>query len=139
MRMKLLALMLLAIALIIAGCAKPEEKPQSTPKPEVTPTVQPVTEYASLKDLAEKIRNGEIDVGNDYSMTLNGRFHKIHVNVLGMSCTTCHISYYAKDYLYERKYKVPVRGAPGVVDRGVCLGCHKEGGIATPWYGTASE
>lgn len=71
-------------------------------------------------------------------MTLEGRFHKIHAKVLGLDCTACHIPDYAKDVLYERKYKKP-EGAPGVVDRGVCLGCHKEGGIATPWYGQASE
>lgn len=134
MERKLLILIFLgALSLLIAGCAQ-----QKVTKPTPTPTYAET--YASLKEIAERIRNGEIDVGKNYTMSLNGRFHIIHNKVLGLDCSTCHVgSSYAKDFLYQRRYKVPIRGAPGVVDRGVCLGCHKKGGIATPWYGTASE
>ena len=143
MRSKLILLMLLGIfALLIAGCAQ-EEKAKPAPEQTSTPvethtTPAPFKEYASLRELAEKIRSGEIDVGSDYSMSLNGRFHRIHNGVLGMDCNACHIPSFSEDYLYQRKYEKP-SGAPGVVDRGVCLGCHKEGGIATPWYGRANE
>ncbi len=142
MNRRVLLLMFLGVlAVLVAGCAQQEAtKPTPTPLPAGNHTPTPYKEYASLREIAEKIRNGEIDVGNDYTMSLNGRFHRIHNKVLGLDCSACHVSSsYAKDFLYQRKYKVPIRGAPGVVDRGVCLGCHKEGGIATPWYGTASE
>ncbi len=138
-----LAVIFVAV-ILLSACAQPQP-----PKQKVSPTLTPAhietpavtsKKYASLRDIAEKIRNGEIDVGNDYTMSLNGRFHRIHNKVLGLDCSTCHVgSSYAKDFLYQRKYKVPSRGAPGVVDRGVCLGCHKKGGIATPWYGAAYE
>jgi len=146
MRSGIFLLMVLGIiAVLVAGCAqqetaKPTPETTQTPVPKSTPiethTPAPSVEYASLKELAEKIRSGEIDVGNDYSMSLNGRFHTIHAKVLGMQCTSCHISSFSEDVLYRRKYEKPA-GAPGVVDRGVCLGCHKEGGIATPWYNQA--
>jgi len=139
MRRAVLILLVLGVAsMLIAGCAQQNvSKPAKTPTPTET---SPVKEYATLKELAEKIRKGEIDVGKDYSMKLSGRFHTIHYKILGLDCKTCHVDKsYAKDFLYQRKYKVPVRGAPGVVDRNVCLGCHKQGGIATPWYGVASQ
>ena len=149
MNRRIILLIFLGIlAVLIAGCVQEKGAQPSQPSQTSQPaqTTKPVTSiapgegYTSLKELAEKIRKGEIDVGNDYTMTLNGRFHRIHNKVLGLDCSACHVSSsYAKDFLYQRKYKVPVRSAPGVVDRGVCLGCHKEGGIATPWYGTASE
>ena len=137
-----LAVIFMAV-ILLSGCAQlspPKQKITPTPTPTHTETPSVISEkYASLRDIAEKIRNGEIDVGNDYTMTLDGRFHRIHNKVLGLDCAACHVSSYAKDFLYQRKYKVPIRSAPGVVDRGICLGCHKEGGIATPWYGRASD
>lgn len=120
----------------------PVEKTVEVPveKTVKVPVEKTVKEYASLKELAEKIRTGEIDVGNDYSMALNGRYHTIHNKVLGLDCSSCHVAgNYSEDYLYQRKYKVPIRGAPGVVDRGACLGCHKEGGIASELFGTAAD
>lgn len=94
----------------------------------------------TLAELAEKIRKGEIDVGNVYSMKPGARYHNIHANVLGLDCTTCHVANkYPDDYLYQRKYKLPIRGAPGVVDRAVCLGCHTKGGIAHELYWPTSK
>jgi hypothetical protein len=94
----------------------------------------------NLPVTAQAIQKGEIDVGEAFGMELGKRFHTIHPAKLGFQCETCHISSYASDYIYQRKYKVPVRGAPGPVDRGACLACHKETGPAeTKLYGTAGK
>lgn len=94
----------------------------------------------SLLELAEAIRSGKINVGNKYGLALGERYHNIHVNVLGLSCTTCHKGNApSKDYIYINIDRVIARmtnrGMPGPVDRAVCLACHKEGGIATKFYG----
>lgn len=141
MKKWLLFFTILAV-ILVAGCVQSEKKPAESPTPVPTPApiVSPIKETADLREIAEKIRNGDIDVGKDYTMSLYGRYHTIHNKVLGLDCSTCHVSSkYADDFLYQRKYKVPVRGAPGVVDRGVCLGCHKAGGPAFELYGTADE
>ncbi|RMD70479.1 MAG: hypothetical protein D6819_04185 [Gammaproteobacteria bacterium] len=93
----------------------------------------------TLAELAAKIRSGEVDAGEKHSMEIGARFHTIHNQLLGMRCGTCHVPRYAKDYLFLSRYEVPRRFAPGVVGRATCIGCHQEGGIATPWYGTAAD
>ncbi len=71
-------------------------------------------------------------------LEIGQRYHNIHTMQVGLECSNCHISEYAPDYVYQRKYKLPVRGAPGPVDRGICLGCHKENGpTSKKFYGTA--
>jgi hypothetical protein len=73
-------------------------------------------------------------------MSFDGRFHTIHAEVLGMACTSCHTApSYAQDYLYLRSAEFPRRGRPGAVGRATCIGCHQQGGVATPWYGTAAR
>jgi hypothetical protein len=94
----------------------------------------------NLAETAEKIVTGEIDVGKEFGMEIGKRYHTIHADILSLECTMCHISQYDPDYMYQRKYKLPMRGAPGPVDRGVCLGCHKENGPAkTKLYGMAGD
>jgi len=39
---------------------------------------------------AEKIRKGEIDVGKEYGMAPDKRFHRIHADTVGLECSTCH-------------------------------------------------
>ena len=100
--------------------------------------------YASkrgaTKEIAEKIRSGEIDVGDDYTMAESGRYHTIHSEILGLDHETCHIGdEFTEDYLDQRKYKVPVRDAPGVVDRRICISCHTEGGPAGELFETAEK
>ncbi len=75
----------------------------------------------SLSTLAEKIRAGEIDVGDEQGMALDQRFHRIHAQAIEMECTQCHVQ--------EAPYEVaqPSSDAPGPVDRRVCLGCHLNG------------
>jgi hypothetical protein len=106
---------------------------------EVPPLIveKPVIEPVTIKVLAEMIRNGTIDVGTDYSMDPTARYHKIHSEILGLSEIACHIDdEYSEDFLYQRKYKEPgLRDSPGVVDRAICLSCHREGGTANELYG----
>lgn len=96
---------------------------------------------ASAHDIpgtAKSIKAGKTNVGKVTGMELDKRFHNIHNKVLGLECTSCHISSFAPDYAYQKKYKDV--GGMGHVDRGICLGCHKENGPAqTKLYGTAER
>ena len=96
--------------------------------------------HKELARIAEKIRNGEIDVGKDYSInTKTGRFHIIHADKLMLDCTTCHRGeHYRKDYLSMSKNKPYPSHAKGQYQRSVCLGCHQKGGIATRWYNSST-
>ena len=95
---------------------------------EVTRVVEAETkDPMSLSELAEQIRSGEIDVGKEYGMALDQRFHQIHATVLDMGCTRCHVE------TAPREVALPPSGAPGTVDRRVCLGCHATG-PALPLY-----
>jgi hypothetical protein len=78
-------------------------------------------EDPSLAELAELIRAGEIDVGDDYGMGRRQRFHRIHDRVLGMDCSQCHVE--------SAPYEIgePYNDEEGPVDRRVCLGCHLTG------------
>lgn len=105
-------------------------------------------EQMDLLEMAEAIQEGNIDVGKQYGMhKKRGRYHRIHSEVLGMECESCHVGKkYAPDYLLLTKEEEERRAAgqgkrpkSDVVDRSVCLGCHKTNGIATPWYRTADQ
>lgn len=74
-----------------------------------------------LQALAEKIRTGEIDVGEEYGMAPDQRFHQIHATTIGMECTRCHVT----EALFE--VAPPPADAPGPVDRRICTGCHMTG------------
>ncbi len=112
----------------------------------------PVSSYAEegmdLADTAEAIRNGDIDVGKNYGMNKKkGRYHLIHSETLGLECEACHVSKkYAPDYLLVSKDEEERRAAgygkrpkADVVDRAVCLGCHKKNGVAHTFYRTAGQ
>ncbi len=105
-------------------------------------------EDMDLADTAEAIRNGDIDVGKEYSMhKKRGRYHRIHSEVLGLECEACHVATkYAPDYLLLIRREEEDRAAghgkrpeADVVDRAVCLGCHKENGVAHAFFGTAGQ
>lgn len=72
----------------------------------------------SLSTLAQQIRAGEIDVGEEYGMAPDQRFHQIHATAIEMECAQCHVE--------EAPLEVAATsvGAPGPVDRRVCVGCH---------------
>lgn len=115
-RLILIALVLLAAGLVggaaLGGCATTTTK-----------------EGAALPTVAEKVRKGEIDVGKAYGMAPDRRFHRIHNEVVGLECATCHV-----DKLPATAEAFTVRPAvdispdsPGPIDRRVCLGCHLAG------------
>lgn len=96
--------------------------------------------YPGIEEIAERIRSGDIEVGKTPTMAFGGRFHTIHAEAVGMSCTACHsTATYAPDHLFLRKAEFPRRGHPGAVPRANCIGCHQPGGTATAWYGTGSR
>ena len=88
----------------------------------VTPIVaEEAPTTLSLSALAERIRAGKIDVGEEHGMALDQRFHRIHAQAIEMECAQCHVQ--------EAPYEIaqPSSAAPGHVDRRVCLGCHMNG------------
>ena len=95
----------------------------------------------NIGQLADAVRhnNPDLHLGGLYNTQFGGRFHNIHVAAIGLPCSNCHVGpAFAHDYLYVRKTELPP-GAPGMVDRSSCLGCHKEGGVADAWYGNATS
>jgi hypothetical protein len=122
-------------ALIILGCVAPEEK---APPPAVK------IKATDLKELRDLIDNGLIDVGKDYGLESYQRFHKIHHDTLGLECSSCHVAEkHADDVMLLNRYtidrKVEEDVMPGIIDKSVCLGCHKTGGVAPEFYGSYSD
>ena len=106
------------------------------------------TGFPGLANFAEQVQQGKVDVGKLYSMDdRKGRFHLIHSEELDLNCESCHVAKdYAPDYLLvdrdnaHRQAMGEGKGSKAdVLDRSVCLGCHKTGGIATTWYQTADK
>jgi hypothetical protein len=106
------------------------------------------TGFSGLATFSEQIQEGKVDVGKLYSMDdKKGRFHLIHSEELDLNCESCHVAkQYAKDYLLVDRANAERNalgegktGKADVLDRSVCLGCHKTGGIATTWYQTADK
>lgn len=93
-----------------------------------------------LRKIGEDIRAGKIDVGDKYSVDAKtGRYHAIHVDVIGMECSSCHFGErYHPDYLLVGKDKPYPRRAQGQLDRSSCLGCHREGAEGTTFYGASA-
>lgn len=90
----------------------------------------------ALADVAEKIRAGQIDVGQKHGMSVDGRFHVVHLDVLGMGCLACHEKRsFPEDAHFLRKAEFPQRGHPGAVDPISCVSCHRNEGLASTWYG----
>lgn len=129
--MKIIKLLLICILFIPFAFADSNKK-ESPKKNQLT---------ASLAKVAENIRNGKIDVGKHYSMDFKtGRFHIIHADKMLIDCKNCHYGKeYKTDYQVMGKHKPMPDKMPGRLQRGVCLGCHSEGGIATAWYGRTAK
>ncbi len=127
--MKRITLLLLSVLLVSVTVADSKKKIEKTPQ------------TANLAKVAEDIRKGKIDVGKDYSMNFKtGRFHIIHADKMLIDCTNCHYgSQYKEDYFVMGKHKKMPSKMPGRLQRGVCLGCHSEGGIASAWYGRTAK
>ncbi len=85
----LISMVILVVGLIawgIVGCSSPQEVVKEVPK-EVIKEVP-----MNLPATADAIHKGEIDVGKEYGLTLEQRYHKIHTTVLGLECATCHLA-----------------------------------------------
>ncbi len=97
-----------------------------------------------LSIVAEKIRKGEIDVGGKsdkaFGMGLEQRFHRIHGEVLGLECSTCHVNKPPRSVeIFMLKPAVDLSDAsPGSIDRRVCQGCHV-GGPGKAFYSSDKQ
>ncbi len=120
----LIAIAILVVGLVVGGiigwAAFPREVVKEVPT-EVTKEV-PLT----LSALAQQIKKGEIDVGTEYGMGIDQRYHKIHATVLGLECAACHIAKVDATNKVFSAWNVSPQ-APGPVDRRGCLGCHHAG------------
>ena len=102
----------------------PKEVTKEVPKQVTKVVVKEVP--MTLSNLAEAIRRGEIDVGDEYGMGLDQRYHKIHTAVLGMACESCHTTELTHgDVVFFDRDTSPTN--PGPVDRRSCQGCHGAG------------
>jgi GTP cyclohydrolase III len=106
------ALLLVAVMLAVGTATTPAESQEEAP---------------TLARMARMIQDGEIDVGDDYGMGKDQRFHVIHADTIDMSCKQCHVN--------EAPYEIvaPYSEDADPVDRRVCLGCHLNG-PAQPLY-----
>jgi hypothetical protein len=86
--------------------------------------------------LAELIREGDIATGDDYTTEIGGRYHRIHAKFMAIDCVSCHPdAKFPEDLEDLRPAQFPLTAYPGMVDRGICLGCHRgRGALATPFY-----
>jgi len=89
-----------------------------------------------LGNISQKILDGQIPVGGKLSMhEKQGRYHEIHVDIIGLVCETCHYGKeYQADYLLVGKDKILRDRAKGQLNRESCLACHQEQGMATVFY-----
>ncbi len=104
----------------VVGCTASQEVVKEVPK-EVTKEVP-----MNLPATADAINKGEIDVGKEYGLALDQRYHKIHTTVLGLECPTCHLIEVDATKKVSSAWNVSPQ-APGPVDRRGCLGCHHAG------------
>ena len=144
--LKILPFMMVAGLLLLAGCGVTQSEydvvaaERDTAKSE-NETLQEEIErlegqpVVSLPDIAERIRNGTIDVGSSEGLAFSERFHKIHYTVLGLGCTSCHTLGMTTQHEVFEAQDVSL-AAPAPVDRSGCLACHSVGGPATTWYGS---
>lgn len=86
--------------------------------------------------LSDLIREGDISPGDNYSVEVGGRFHRVHAKFMAINCVSCHAGVeFPDDLQFLRREEFPIAAYPGAVDRGICLGCHRgQGALATPFY-----
>ncbi len=126
----LVSMVILVVGLVvggIVGCTAPQEVVK-----EVTKEVP-----MNLPATADAIHKGNIDVGKEYGLALEQRYHKIHTTVLGLECATCHLTKVDATNKVSSAWNVSPQ-APGPVDRRGCLGCHNAG-PGSDLYGSNSS
>ena len=86
--------------------------------------------------LADLIRGGDIATGDDYTTAIGGRYHRIHAKFMAIDCVSCHPNAkFPEDLEDLRPEQFPLTAYPGMVERGICLGCLRgRGALATPFY-----
>jgi hypothetical protein len=86
--------------------------------------------------LSDLIREGDVSPGDQYTIEVGGRFHRVHAKLMAINCVSCHAGqHFPDDLQFLRREEYPIAAYPGAVDRGICLGCHRgEGALATPFY-----
>lgn len=86
--------------------------------------------------LSDLIQEGDISPGEEYTIEVGGRFHRVHAKLMAIACEGCHANVeFPEDLRYLRREEFPIAAYPGAVDRGICLGCHRgSGALATPFY-----
>jgi hypothetical protein len=86
--------------------------------------------------LSDLIREGDVSPGDQYTIEVGGRFHRVHAKLMAINCVSCHADVrFPEDLQFLRREEYPIAAYPGAVDRGICLGCHRgEGALATPFY-----
>ncbi len=135
----LISIAILVVGLVVGGiigwAAFPREVVKEVPK-EVTKEITKEVPM-NLPATAEAIRKGEIDVGTEYGLGLEQRYHKIHTTVLGLECATCHLAKVDATNKVSSAWNVSPQ-APGPVDRRGCLGCH-HAGPASDLYGSSGS
>lgn len=116
-------LLAMTLALVLAAPALAEEQ--------IDPDIQ-----IDLETMAKRIRSGEVEVFGDISMDYRrGRFHTIHIDLIGLDCGTCHYGdRYQDDYQLLRKDEHLRRRAKGQATREACIACHQKDGIGTTYY-----
>jgi len=102
----------------------PKEVIKEVPKEVVKEVVKEVP--LNLAQVADKIQKGQIDVGKNSGMDVTQRYHKIHAEVVGVTCNTCHTkATTTQDEVFAVQDVSPT--SPGMVDQKLCLGCHQTG------------
>jgi hypothetical protein len=93
-------------------------------------------EETNLERTAKLIRSGDIMVEGELSMDYReGRFHTIHVDLMGLDCGSCHYGErYRDDYMLLRHDEELRKRAKGQASRQTCLACHQVGGFATTYF-----
>lgn len=125
-------IVLAVLVLAIAGAGLAAEKADKKPAKKAPAT--------SLSAVADNITKGKINVGKKYGMGSEQRFHKIHADVVGLDCATCHVDKADPSVaVFTEQPPVDIsKDAPGPVDRRVCQGCHRSG-PARDVYGAGSR
>ena len=119
---------IMVVALAIAGSLSCGGTPEKAKEPTVGVSA------SKVREVAQKVKSGEIDVGTEHGMALNDRYHKIHATELGMECADCHLSKPdTEQTVFSAQDVSPL--SPGPADRQVCLQCHQDG-EASDLYGS---
>ncbi len=131
----LISMVILVVGLVvggIVGCTAPQEVVKEVPKEVPKEGTKEVP--MNLPAAADAIQNDEIDVGKEFGLGPDERYHPIHTTVLGLECTTCHLAEVDTTNKVSSAWNVSPQ-SPGTVDRRGCLGCH-HAGPASDLYGS---